>query len=258
MTACIQATETTLHVYTDGSALGNPGPGGWAYIITDHKGNVQHTNVGSENHTTNNQMELTAAIEAMKVLPADVPAVLYSDSQYVVKGATEWRTSWEAKGWKGSQGKPIANMNLWQELYALHDSLALVSFQWVRGHAGNPLNETVDRLARAEAEKARLGVGPRRPMGVASQGRCEGQEATKKQEIIISDVLSGIPLPDAGKRRIHPWSELQPGDSFFVAGGKLPSLQVQCSRKNQASDRAFTARAYTLEGQGGVMVWRTV
>lgn len=167
---------TKLSIYADGSSLGNPGPGGWAFIITDDQnGKVIETKIGSVPHTTNNRMELTAAIEALKALSTNPPnvlyddlmrreAVIYCDSQYVVKGATEWRTNWEAKGFKGTKNKPIANLELWQELYALHDSLQAsdqlpnVSFQWVRGHAGNPLNETVDTLARAEAEMVRLSL----------------------------------------------------------------------------------------------------
>lgn len=157
--------KTKLHIYADGSSLNNPGYGGWAYIITDETGKVIETKTGSVPHTTNNRMELTAAIEALKALQAlsaNAPTVLYDeaiiycDSQYVVKGATEWRTNWEAKGYKGSQGKPIANLDMWKELYALHDTLPSVTFEWVRGHAGTPLNETVDTLARAEAEKLRL------------------------------------------------------------------------------------------------------
>ena len=151
----------TRHVYTDGSSLGNPGYGGWAFIITDQDGKVIDTRTGSNPHTTNNRQELTAVIEALKTMRAlstHVPTVLYCDSEYVVKGATEWRTNWEAKGFKGTKNKPIANLELWQELYALHDQLPNVSFQWVRGHAGNPLNETVDTLARAEAEMVRLSL----------------------------------------------------------------------------------------------------
>lgn len=158
-------TDQTLHVYTDGSALGNPGPGGWAYIITDHKGNVQHTHAGSENHTTNNRMEITAvayalhSLEYLSICDDEVsPIVLYCDSEYVVKAITEWRKDWEAKGWKTSKRKPIRNLDLLKPVFDAVDRMPQVSFQWVRGHAGNPLNETVDTLARAEAEKVRLGL----------------------------------------------------------------------------------------------------
>ncbi|WP_374251743.1 ribonuclease H [Xanthobacter sp.] len=146
--------------YADGSALDNPGPGGWAAVIVAADG-TQLTLSGGEDHTTNNRMELTAATEALRALPADVPSVLHLDSQYVVKGATIWRKGWERRGWKNSAGKPVANPDLWQVLYAVLDTRPMATLKWVRGHAGNRLNEIVDRLARAEAEKRKLAVRSR-------------------------------------------------------------------------------------------------
>lgn len=143
--------------YGDGSAIDNPGPGGWAAVIVAADG-THLTLSGGEDHTTNNRMELTAATEALRALPADVPSVLHLDSQYVVKGATIWRKGWERNGWKNSARKPVANPDLWQVLYAVLDTRPMAILQWVRGHAGNRLNETVDRLARAEAEKRKLAV----------------------------------------------------------------------------------------------------
>lgn len=146
--------------YADGSALGNPGPGGWAAVILAEDGTMRPL-TGGEDHTTNNRMELTAATEALRALPADVPSVLHLDSQYVVNGATIWRKGWERNGWKNASRKPLPNLDLWQALYAILDTRPLATFKWVRGHAGNPLNETADRLARAEAEKRRLAVHAR-------------------------------------------------------------------------------------------------
>lgn len=143
--------------YADGSALGNPGPGGWACVVLCEDGRARSLS-GGEDHTTNNRMELTAAIEALRALPADVPSVLHLDSEYVVKGATVWRKGWERKGWRGPSGKPVANIDLWQALYAAADARPQAAFKWVRGHAGDELNETVDRLARAEAEKRKLAL----------------------------------------------------------------------------------------------------
>lgn len=147
-------------VYADGSAIDNPGPGGWAAVIVTENGSARPL-TGGEDHTTNNRMELTAALEALKALPADVPAVLHLDSDYVVKGATVWRKGWERRGWKGSSGKAVANRDLWEALYAAADARPHATFKWVRGHAGDKLNETVDRLARAEAEKRKLAVRAR-------------------------------------------------------------------------------------------------
>lgn len=146
--------------YADGSALGNPGPGGWAAVVLADDGSVRPLS-GAEDHTTNNRMELTAAIAALEALPADVPSVLHLDSEYVVKGATVWRSGWERRGWRSSAGKAVANLDLWQALYTTADARPLASFKWVRGHAGDDLNETVDRLARAEAERRKLALRSR-------------------------------------------------------------------------------------------------
>ncbi|GLI22217.1 ribonuclease HI [Xanthobacter flavus] len=144
-----------ITVYADGSAIGNPGPGGWAAILVSEDG-ASRTLTGGAAHTTNNRMELMAATEALQVLPADVPSVVFCDSEYVVKGATIWRRDWKRRGWKSSSGKLVANLDLWQALYAVLDTRPLATFRWVRGHAGNRLNETADKLARAEAEKRKL------------------------------------------------------------------------------------------------------
>ena len=141
--------------YADGSALGNPGPGGWAAVIVAEDGTTRPI-AGGEDHTTNNRMELTAATEALRALPADVPSVLFCDSEYVVKGLTEWLPGWQGRGWKTAQGKPVANPDLWQELGAAKAARPCTQVRWVRGHDGDAMNETADRLARAEAEKAKL------------------------------------------------------------------------------------------------------
>jgi ribonuclease HI len=147
-----KATNPRLLAYADGSSLGNPGPGGWAVLITDCKGITRAPLSGSEPMTTNNRMELLAAIHAYEALGPDVPAVLFVDSQYVVNGLTAWLPNWKSRGWRTASGKPVANRDLWERLEALHVA-ALVIPRWVRGHAGTPLNEAVDRLARAAAEQ---------------------------------------------------------------------------------------------------------
>ncbi|MFG1313346.1 ribonuclease H family protein [Xanthobacter autotrophicus] len=111
---------------------------------------------GSAPGTTNNRMELTAALAALRALPADVPSVLFCDSEYVVKGLTAWLPGWQGRGWKTAQGKPVANPDLWQELGAAKAARPCTQVRWVRGHVGDAMNETADRLARAEAEKAKL------------------------------------------------------------------------------------------------------
>ncbi|MFG1372175.1 ribonuclease H [Xanthobacter oligotrophicus] len=163
--------------HADGSALGNPGPGGWAAVIVAEDGTTVSL-TGGEDHTTNNRMELRGATEALRALPTDTPSVLFCDSQYVVKGATIWRKGWESRGWKNANGKPVANPDLWQSLYAVLDTRPMVALRWVRGHAGTELNETVDRLARAEAEKRKLALRSRHsPTDPAPFGRMLMKEA---------------------------------------------------------------------------------
>lgn len=142
----------TVELFTDGACLGNPGPGGWAALLR-FKG-AEKELAGGEAHTTNNRMELMGVIEGLKSLKRDCTVTVYTDSQYVQKGITEWIHSWKRKGWKTADKKPVKNADLWQildEARLGHD----VTWRWVKGHAGHIENERVDVLARAEAEKFR-------------------------------------------------------------------------------------------------------
>lgn len=132
-------------IYTDGACSGNPGPGGWGALLKC--GAVERELSGGERATTNNRMELLAVIEALNALKKPVRAVVYTDSQYVQKGISEWIHGWKRKGWKTAGGDPVKNVDLWQALDAaarVHE----VEWKWVKGHAGHPENERVDRLAR--------------------------------------------------------------------------------------------------------------
>ncbi|MER9231251.1 ribonuclease HI [Mesorhizobium sp. M0622] len=143
-------------IHTDGACIGNPGPGGWAAILQSMDGPEElkrKAASGSNKDTTNNQMELTAAIEAVKMIKSDNPVFLRSDSQYVIKGITEWLQGWKAKGWRNAQRKPVLNRYLWEELDGLVAGRN-ITWEWVRGHNGDPLNEEVDQLANAAARKA--------------------------------------------------------------------------------------------------------
>lgn len=136
-------------IYIDGSCKGNPGPGGWGVVIYLADGSVQELG-GGEPHTTNNRMELRAAIEALKAwrqLAAGSAIALYTDSEYVLKGITEWIHNWKRRGWKTATRKPVLNQDLWQELDALNDPL--VQWHHVRGHSGNEGNERCDLIARS-------------------------------------------------------------------------------------------------------------
>ncbi len=134
----------TIEIYTDGACRGNPGPGGWGAILR-YNGREKELS-GAEKLTTNNRMELMAAIKSLEALKRKCRVDLYTDSQYVRRGMTEWLKSWKLKQWRNSQNKPVKNADLWQEL----DSLAQkheIHWHWVKGHAGHPENERADALA---------------------------------------------------------------------------------------------------------------
>ncbi len=136
-------------IFTDGACDPNPGRGGWAVVI--QKDGKIKTLSGGEKQTTNNRMELTAAIMALRSIPASVDVVLHSDSEYVKKGITEWMPNWKRRGWKRKGGE-LLNLDLWQELDRLN-STRKVSWQWVKGHAGHPMNELADQLASKASQK---------------------------------------------------------------------------------------------------------
>jgi ribonuclease HI len=133
-----------IEVFTDGACRGNPGPGGWGAIL---RANKHYKEIyGGEKETTNNRMELTAAIMALQAIKKSSEVTLTTDSQYVRKGITEWLSGWKAKGWKNSQKKPVKNVDLWQAL-DIQNSRHRVDWRWVKGHSGHPENERADELA---------------------------------------------------------------------------------------------------------------
>ena len=142
-------------IFTDGACLGNPGPGGYAAVIT-FAGEEQII-VGRDRSTTNNKMEMTAAIKALEAVSKDLPIVIHSDSQYVIKGATEWLRGWKAQGWRKADGKPVMNQDLWMQMDVLMAGRE-ISWKWVKGHAGHPENERVDALANWEAVRSAAGT----------------------------------------------------------------------------------------------------
>ena len=141
-----------VDIHTDGACLGNPGPGGWAALLI-HEGREREL-AGGEALTTNNRMEMLAAIMALEALKSPCQVVLSTDSQYVQKGIGEWLPNWIRRGWKTAGGDPVKNQDLWQRLDAAAKPHK-VQWKWVKGHAGHVENERVDKLARAEAEKFR-------------------------------------------------------------------------------------------------------
>ncbi|APF36874.1 ribonuclease HI [Chelatococcus daeguensis] len=139
-------TRDRVAIYTDGACSGNPGPGGWGALLV-YQGKEKELS-GGEPETTNNRMELMAAIMALEALKRPCAVDLFTDSQYVRHGITQWMHGWKARGWKTADRKPVKNEDLWRRLDTArqrHD----VTWHWVRGHAGHPENERVDALARA-------------------------------------------------------------------------------------------------------------
>ena len=145
------SAEAQIHLFTDGACSGNPGPGGWAYILRHLRSGKEKRKSGAENETTNNRMELMAVIEGLRALQRPCRVMLYTDSQYVGKGLSEWMPNWKRNGWARKVGKktaPIKNLELWKaldELVARH----AVEFSWVAGHSGHEENEECDTMAVA-------------------------------------------------------------------------------------------------------------
>lgn len=140
-------------IYTDGACKGNPGPGGWGVLL--RAGAMEKELFGGELGTTNNRMEMQAVIEALGALKRPCDVTLFIDSQYVLKGITEWIQGWKARGWRTASKEPVKNVELWQQLDALvANGGHRIEWRWVRGHTGDPGNERADALANMGVEKA--------------------------------------------------------------------------------------------------------
>lgn len=141
-----------VELYTDGACSGNPGPGGWGYVLRHPESGAEREGSGAEGETTNNRMELMAVIEGLGALNRRSVVELYSDSQYVLKGLKEWMAQWKARGWRTASKKAVKNEDLWRrldELMGEHE----VRFHWIRGHRGHPENERADGLAVGARER---------------------------------------------------------------------------------------------------------
>ena len=141
-----------IEIHTDGACLGNPGPGGWAALLRyrEHEREL----AGGEPATTNNRMELMAAIRGLEALSEPCEVMLQTDSQYVRQGITEWMAGWVRRGWKTAGGDPVKNRDLWERLHAAAGRHR-IEWRWVKGHNGDPDNERVDELARTAAQRVR-------------------------------------------------------------------------------------------------------
>lgn len=141
---------TEVEIYCDGACRGNPGPGGWGALLRT-EGREKRL-YGAEPHTTNNRMELQGAIEALRVLKTECCVVLWTDSQYVKKGMTEWLVGWKARGWRNAAKEPVKNVDLWKMLEA-EAARHRVDWRWVKGHAGHEGNEIADQLANQAVDE---------------------------------------------------------------------------------------------------------
>ena len=144
-----------IEIHTDGACLGNPGPGGWAALLR-YKGHEREL-AGGEGHTTNNRMELMAAIMGLETLTEPCRIMLQTDSQYVRQGITEWMSGWVRRNWKTAGGDPVKNRDLWERLHAAA-ARHRIDWRWVKGHNGDPDNERVDQMARDAAIRVRDGA----------------------------------------------------------------------------------------------------
>jgi len=143
---------STVHIWTDGACSGNPGPGGWGAVL--RYGETEKELAGAEAATTNNRMELMAAIEALNALKKPANVRLHTDSKYVMDGATKWIHGWKKKGWKTADNKPVKNEDLWRALETA-TGRHTIEWRWVKGHSGDEMNERADALARGAIETLR-------------------------------------------------------------------------------------------------------
>ena len=141
-----------VELYTDGACSGNPGPGGWAYVLRHPASGAEREMSGAERETTNNRMELIAVIEGLRAVTRPSVVDVYSDSKYVLDGLKEWLPNWKQRGWRTAAKKPVKNEDLWRTLDRLMGEHEL-RFHWVRGHSEHPENERCDRLAVAARER---------------------------------------------------------------------------------------------------------
>jgi len=203
---------TVKNIYTDGACSGNPGPGGWGTRIEFADGQV-HELGGRHTATTNNRMEMQAAIEALDFLKetniadtATAPITLHTDSQYLIKGITQWIKGWKRKGWKNSAGKPVLNKDLWEELDQLTQALSAdklsIDWNYVRGHAGNPGNERCDEIARAYSHARSISLSQHRP--------ADNRKKRKKSSVTSTQTIDESKEENTQQKSADPKTNRQP------------------------------------------------
>jgi len=235
-------TDEVVEIYSDGACRGNPGPGGWGALLRA-KG-AEKELWGGEAQTTNNRMELTAVIRALDALKRPSKVRLYTDSLYVMKGISEWITSWKRRGWRTADKKPVKNEDLWRELDRAaarqRDRMALV-----KGHAGHPENERADRLAIKEFPLA--GIDKESLCG-RSSGYRDDRARRQKRRPHHRDRLCRDPEPQHQRRALPPLPE--PGARGGGGGDPHPRQDARGPRL-EAEIRGGCARAPRLRARGG-------
>jgi ribonuclease HI len=210
-------SESNLHVkavYTDGACSGNPGPGGWGVLVQFTNGQQQELGGGAA-QTTNNRMELQAAIEAVKFLESiavpSAEACVYTDSEYVKNGITKWLLNWKKRGWKTAQGKPVLNQDLWETLDALkpnqHD------WQYIKAHAGHPGNERADAIARAFSLKQNPHLTNLEDVMVSAQSSSIAKASSEPLQSVLTS-----------KKRLDSIKEISDSESIETKSIKQPEL----------------------------------
>ncbi|MDZ4719525.1 MAG: ribonuclease HI [Roseiflexaceae bacterium] len=187
-----------IRIVTDGACRGNPGPGGWAAIISD--GTTTREIGGGEPHTTNNRMELRAAVEALRLVDPNKPVRIVTDSQYLINGATRWIRGWQRSGWLTKEEKPVEHRDLWEEIDRLAGSR--VTWEYVRGHAGHPENERADRIAQSYADGQPIPA--RTSATIPSRGSSNTTDTSGPRYLsLVNGQLARHTTWDACKMRVH-------------------------------------------------------
>lgn len=234
-------------VFCDGASKGNPGPGGWGVVIATVEGHVTELG-GSAAHTTNNKMELTAAIEALDhVRAVDGPVAIYTDSTYVIKGIKEWIWNWRRRGWKTTEGADVQNRDLWQRLDAAVSARARNSIEWhyVRGHVGTPGNERVDEIADGLARGIPV---------VLYDGSLRGYD------LAIFDVPDDTSVPKRSGASSRPAGKKAAAHSYLSLVDGKPmrhATWAECERRVKGRSGALFKKAASAEDESAILRgWR--
>lgn len=231
------ARKAVVEIWADGACLGNPGPGGWGAILRSPDGREKELS-GGEARTTNNRMELLGVIVALEALKRPVEVVVRSDSQYVVRGMSEWIDGWRRKNWK-----KVMNRDLWERLSAAAEPHE-VRWEWVRGHAGDPMNERCDALAVAAAEAWKKGKGPPTPSGPAGAAPAE-PEAEPDPEPETLTAYAVTLAAGVGRRRL----------AIVVAASPEEAVELARARVPGAVKAHGTATAIEADERGVTLLW---